>query len=118
MFTFLFFCHNVAISQFVEMATVADSCKQDLEADATTKSATGQKTTEPDRLCEQVTALEPCSERMPAVSNAYIEGNEAAPHAGRIPTCGRRGIVVFGSILLLVMLGMVVFVVIRILNQV
>ena len=105
------------MSESVEMETIADSCKLD-EAEEATRSVQGQDEEELDMSCVYAAAQDAGSKKQTEVDNVNVDANGERQAARRISSREHKIIFLFGSLILVVMFGMVVFILLRLLKQV
>ena len=120
------------MSESVEMAIVEDSYKPDscamkgtdltscvLDAkDETTRSVGVQHEKVPDAACGYAAAQDPCSNKQTKLENVSVDVDVERQNAGRISSRAHTISLLFGSFIIFLMFGMLVFIVLRLLKQV
>ena len=118
------------MSESIEMAAVPDSYNQDSclitetdlasssleEPNKTISNEKGQEAKTPDAGSLEAAAQDACSEMKIEEGNVNTAGNEQRENAGRISTCAHYIFVLFGSIIMVLMIGMAVYIVFRLLK--
>ena len=105
------------MSESFEMETIADSCNLD-EAEEATRSVQGPDEEELDMSRVYAAAPDAGSKKQTDVDNVNVHANGERQDAGRISSREHKIILLFGSLILVGMFGMVVFILLRLLKQV
>eukprot|EP00117_Sycon_ciliatum_P002115 scpid104386/ scgid7484/ len=118
------------MSESIEMAAVPDSYNQDSclitetdlassslgEPDKTIRNEEGQEEKTPDAGSLEAAAQDACSETKTEGGNVNTAVNEQRQNAGQISTCAHYIFVLFGSIIMVLMIGLAVYLVFRLLK--
>ena len=105
--------HNHDSCQITETDLAASALE---EPDKTIRNEEGQEEKTPDAGSLEVVAQDACKETDTEGGNVNLAVNEQRPNAGRIWTCANNIFVLFGSIIIVLIFGMAVYLVFRLLN--